>query len=516
MAGMKPVLSFSVFVTLAALPVWAATPAHSCPDLAKGIFGADVTIESARVVAAAANLPAHCEIRGVIWPEARFVAKLPQDWNERFQMVGNGGWAGAISVSAEDAAVRLGYASISTDTGHDAQKEPGAIFALKSPTNPHAERKVIDHGYLAVHETALLGKKLVRAYYGADAKYSYWVGCSTGGRQGLMEAERYPEDFDGYVIGAPVLNLSGLQMKAIWNWIAVGPGAGEIKAEKMQALADAVYNKCDASDGMGSGGVKDGLIESPLGCGFDPAKDLKKCAGAEAVDCFTSAQIAALNKVYDGVRNSKGELLFPGMPVGGEVFAPARGQGGTSVMKSGWDGSMLNSFQLGDTYMKFMAFDDPRGAGWDYRTYNFDADPAKMANSALRINATIPDLTAVKMRGAKIVHYHGWADPGVTAKMSVDYYTAATKIMGEKETRDFYRFFPVAGMFHCGGGPGCGNADWLSAVRDWVENGKAPDMIVGARADGLRKRPICAWPTAAKYKGSGSLDEADSFRCEAR
>ena len=500
---MKPTVCLTF---LASLPLWAAAPTRSCPELAKVSFGADVTIESVQLTAG------NCEIRGVIWPEARFVAKLPTEWNERFQMVGNGGWAGVISIPAVDAAVRLGYASISTDTGHDAQKEPGAIFALKSPTNPHAERKVIDHGYLAVHETALLGKKLIRAYYGADAKYSYWVGCSTGGRQGLIEAQRYPEDFDGYVIGAPVLNLSGLQMKAVWNWIAVGPGAGEIKAEKMQALADAVYNKCDANDGMGSGGVKDGLIESPLGCGFDPAKDLKKCAGAETKDCFTAAQIAALNKVYDGVRNSKGELLFPGMPVGGEVFAPARG----GEMKSGWDGNMLGSFQLGDTFMKYMAFDDPRGANWDYRTYNFDTDPAKMANTALRINATIPDLTAVKMRGAKIVHYHGWADPGVTARMSVDYYTAATKIMGEKETRDFYRFFPVPGMFHCGGGPGCGNADWLSAVRDWVENGKAPDVIIGARADGKRKRPICAWPAAAKYKGTGSLDEPDSFRCETR
>jgi Tannase and feruloyl esterase len=357
-----------------------------------------------------------------------------------------------------------------------------------------------------VHETALLGKKLIRSLYGADAKYSYWVGCSTGGRQGLMEAQRYPEDFDGYVIGAPVLNLTGLQTKAVYNWIAVGPGAGEIKPEKFPALADAVYGKCDATDG-----VKDGLIESPLGCGFDVNKDLKKCAAVEDASCFTAPQVAALAKIYDGVRNSKGELLFPGMPVGGEAMVPNR----NGKLESGWAG-VQPSFGLGDTFMKYMAFDDPRGASWDYRQLNLDTDPAKMMNTGLRVNATIPDLTAVKMRGAKIVHYHGWADPGVTAKMSVDYYTAATKIMGEKETRDFYRFFPVPGMFHCGGGPGCGNADWLGAVRDWVENGKAPDVIIGARADGIRKRPICAWPAAAKYKGTGSLDDAANFACEAR
>jgi feruloyl esterase len=457
-------------------------------------------------VAAATNLPAHCEVRGVIWPEARFIAKLPTDWNERFQMVGNGGWAGVISIPAMDTAVRGGYATISTDTGHDAQKEPGAIFALKSPTNPHAERKVVDHGYLAVHETALLGKKLIRALYGADAKYSYWVGCSTGGRQGLMEAQRYPEDFDGYVIGAPVLNLTGLQTKAVYNWIAIGPGAGEVKSDKFATIAEAVYSKCDALDG-----AKDGLIESPLACTFDPMKDLPKCAATETSTCFTPAQVAAVNKLYDGVRNSKGELLFPGYPAGIEAMMPNR----EGKLESGLMG-VQNSFGLGDTFMKYMAFDDPRGANFDYRQVNFDTDPAKMVNVGLRINATIPDLTAVKARGSKIVHYHGWADNGVTAKMSVDYYTAATKVMGEKETRDFYRFFPVPGMFHCGGGPGCGNADWLSAVRDWVENGKAPEVIIGARADGVRKRPICAWPAAAKYKGTGSLDDPANFACGPR
>ena len=186
-------LTLSVFSSLA---IWAAPGAQSCGDLAKGAFGADVKIDSAKIVAATAALPEHCEIRGVIWPENRYVVKLPTNWNNRFQMVGNGGWAGTLSTAAMDAAVALGYATTSTDTGHDAQKEPGAIFALQSATNPNAARKVVDHGYLAVHETALLAKKMLRAYYGSDARYSYWVGCSTGGRQGLMEAQRYPEDFD--------------------------------------------------------------------------------------------------------------------------------------------------------------------------------------------------------------------------------------------------------------------------------------------------------------------------------
>src|ERR1700674_5360051 len=266
-----------------------AAPVKRCDELAVMPLGADVKIESAKLVSAAPNLPEHCDVRGVIWPEARFAVKLPTNWNDRFEMVGGGGWAGAISLAAMDAAVRDGYATTSTDTGHDAQKEPGTSFAYPGPNNPHAARKLVDFGYLAVHETALVAKKVIRAYYGSEPRYSYWVGCSTGGRQGLMEAQRYPEDFDGYVIGAPVLNLTGLQMKSIYNYVAAGAGPAAIKADKAALLSKAVYDKCDALDGL-----QDGLIENPLRCDFDPARDLEKCGGnGEGPGCFTSAQISA-------------------------------------------------------------------------------------------------------------------------------------------------------------------------------------------------------------------------------
>jgi len=470
-----------------------AAPTKKCQDLAALSYGRDVKVESAAIVPATDPMREYCEVRGVIWPEARFAVMLPTYWNARFEMVGNGGWAGTISTQAMEAAVRGGYATASTDTGHDAQKEPGASFAYPGPNNPNAARKVIDHGYLAVHETALVAKKIIRAYYDGDPRYSYWVGCSTGGRQGLMEAQRYPEDFDGYVIGAPVLYLSGLQMKAIWNYQAAGPGPGEITPEKAELLSKAVYKKCDGLDGL-----EDGLIENPLACSFDPARDLEKCPGKkDGPACFTAAQIAALKKVYDGPRDSHGRQLFPGIPAGAGDGAPG-------------------NFRLADTFMKFMAFDPAPGPTWDYHSFNFDTDVARLASIALRIDATIPDLTAVKMRGGKIVHYHGWSDPGVTANMSVNYYEAAMKTMGQEETRDFYRFFPVPGMYHCGGGPGCGNADWLGAVVDWVEKGVAPDMIIGAHVESgktTRTRPICAYPIVARYKGSGSIDQAANFTC---
>jgi feruloyl esterase len=323
-----------------------------------------------------------------------------------------------------------------------------------------------------------------------------------------MEAQRYPEDFDGYVIGAPALNVSGLHMKAIYNWIAAGPGEGQLKTEKLPALAEAVYKQCDALDGL-----TDGLIESPLKCGFDPARDLARCAaGKDDPGCFTAHQIAALKKIYEGPRDSAGAQLFPGMPVGCEALTPDR----NGQMHSGWERSLNVSFALADSFMKYMAFEPPRGASWDYHTYDFDRDPPKMAAVGLRMNATIPDLTAVKARGAKIVHYHGWADSGITVKMSVEYYEAAKKAMGVKETEDFYRFFPVPGMFHCGGGPGCGNADWLKALVNWVENGVAPTMIVGAHVEAgktTRTRPICMYPQAAQYRGTGSIDSAESFTC---
>ncbi len=333
-----------------------AAPAKKCEELASAsfakVFGADVKIEYAKTVAAAANLPEHCDVRGVIWPEAKFAVKLPLNWNNRFQMVGNGGWAGTISIAAVDTAVRAGYAATSTDTGHDAQKEPGATFAYLGPNNPNAARKLIDHGYLAVHETALLAKKMIRAYYGSDPQYSYWVGCSTGGRQGLMEAQRYPEDFDGYVVGAPVLNLTGLQTKSIYNYQFAGSGPGQIKADESQMLSKAFLDKCDALDG-----VKDGLVENPLKCGFDPAKDLQKCATLpSSVVCFTDPQIESLQKIYDGVRDSHGRRLFPGMPPGG-------------------DGAAANGFNLGETFLKFMAFQPPAGPDWDYHKFNIETDP---------------------------------------------------------------------------------------------------------------------------------------------
>ena len=323
-----------------------------------------------------------------------------------------------------------------------------------------------------------------------------------------MEAQRYPEDFDGYVVGAPVLHLSGLQAKGMWVQRAIAEGPGQVKADKLPALAKAVYEKCDALDGL-----KDGLIENPLKCTFDAARDLPRCAAdSDNPACFTGAQIEGIRKVYEGPRDLKGRQLFPGTVVGSEVLAP--GPGGRT--RSLWDGNLTDPLRLPESFLKYMAFDPPAGPTWDYHTFDFDRDWQSLASIGLRIDATIPDLSAVKARGGKILHYHGWSDPGVPATMSVNYYKDAQKAMGLKETDDFYRLFLVPGMGHCRGGVGCGDVDWLTPLVSWVEKGVAPTALVGARNEAgkvVRTRPICAYPNVARYKGSGSVDAAESFTC---
>ena len=488
-------------VLIANSTLHAAAPAMKCEALLGRSFGDEVKIQSAALVSAKGNLPEHCDIRGSIWPEAGFAIKLPTVWNDRFEMVGNGGTAGTLSMGAVDGAVWKGFAAASTDTGHDAAKEPLAVFAYVTPENPNGHRKFLDFAYLSVHETAVLSKRVLEAYYGAAPKYSYWVGCSTGGRQGLQEAQRYPEDFDGLVIGAPGLFNTGNAMRRIW----VGQsqvGLGAIPAEKLPLLTRAIYEKCDALDGL-----KDGLIDDPRLCHLEMAKDLKRCPEGDSADCFTPAQLEALDKIYGGVRDSHGKLLFPGELVGSEPT---------------WPDNFISPDKMvlprAESQMKYEMLDAAPGATWKYTMFNFDTDPARLAGAAAALNARNTDLAPLHKRGGKILQYSGWADQQVNPLPAIEYYDAVTERMGEAETRDFYRIFMVPGMFHCNGGPGCNTADWLGTVMDWVEKGSAPAQITGAHVEGgktLRTRPLCAYPNVARYKGMGSVDEAASFGCVA-
>ena len=465
----------------------------------------DYSIVSAALVEEKDNMPEHCRVSGVIPPEIRFEVNLPTAWNRRFYMHGNGGYAGTPpdhphNARQRDNGLRHGFATAYTNTGHDSEVEPLATFAHDNL------QKEIDYGFRAVHLTVVTAKELLGAYYGDALSYSYWDGCSTGGRQGLMSAQRFPGDFDGVIAGAPVLNFTDTVIWGTWNAKALLDAP--ISLAKVSVVARKVYARCDSLDGL-----EDGLIDDPRECDFDPAKHLPQCAESTAEGCLIESEIRALEKIYNGVI-SNGKVLFPGQLVGAEAGPPSGDRA------SGWNGSIVNengpSFQrvFAETFLKYMAFekDDPH---YDWKTFDFDEDPAKTGFIRSIIDARNPDLSAFQEQGGKILMYFGWADTAVNPLMGVDYYEQVVAKMSDRTT-DFFRLFMVPGMFHCQGGLGVDRFDALTHLIDWVEFGKAPDRIVAARIEeGMLEmtRPLCPYPETARYRGSGNTNDEASFEC---
>jgi feruloyl esterase len=305
-------------------------------------------------------------------------------------------------------------------------------------------------------------------------------------------------------------------MRGIWNAQDVSTGPGAVAYDKLSLLAEAVYKRCDDVDG-----AHDGLIGDPRKCNFDPLKDLPKCANdQDGKDCFTTAQMQGLKKVYDGLRNSKGAQLYPGQPLGAEIAGTGFGPG---PARSGWQGSIGgdggNGVIYGETFMRFLAFEPQRGKTWTWKQFNFDSDPPLMAAFDKVINATSPDLAKLKQRGGKIIHYHGWAGALVNPQMSVEYYESVLKKMGAKQTQQFYKLYMIPGMFHCRGGVGCDEADWFTPLVEWVEKGTAPNVINGARLQQgatVLTRPHCPYPQVTRYTGSGDINQAENFTCGSR
>ncbi len=464
------------------------------------------------------ELPAFCRVAGVIRPSSdsqiQFEVWLPASgWNGKFQGIGNGGFAGAIEYRGLADAVRHSYAAASTDTGHQAGGTDAA-WALGHP------EKIVDFGHRAIHEMTVKAKAIISAYYGSGPKRAYFSSCSNGGRQALMEAQRYPDDYDGIIAGAPANYWTHLLVSAVSNLQATaGEKATYIPSSKLPAIQAAALAACDAEDG-----VKDGVIENPERCRLDPARLL--CQGAESDDCLTAPQLLALRKLYDGTRNSKGRLLFPGYAPGGEAD-PA----GWSPWITGPapDKSLLSAFGLG--FFRNMVFDNQ---AWDYRGLDVDR-VAKAADDKLAsvLNAANPDLKRFYRRGGKLILYHGWSDAAIPAQNTIDYYRSVVRKMGATNAARFVRLYMVPGMQHCfsGAGPcffgqlGVAQGDpkhnIASALERWVEEGSAPEELIAAKyknavnpASGLeRSRPLCAYPKVAHYMGSGSTDDAANFRC---
>jgi feruloyl esterase len=429
-----------------------------------------------------------CRVAGVVKPAVNFEVWMPSSgWNGKFQGVGNGGFAGVISYAAMVTALGRGYATASTDTGHNV---PGGAWALNQPA------LIVDFAHRAIHEMTVKSKLIVEAFYNKAPARSYFVGCSTGGRQGLMEAQRYPADYDGIVAGAPAnywthLAASGMAAASA----TMKDETSRLSAPKLAALNKGALAACDASDG-----VADGLISNPQACKFDPVA--VQCNGAETDACLTKPQVDAARKIYAGAMNPRTkEKIFPGMAPGSEVTWGAL-TGGTQP------------FGIPLDVLKYFVFANP---DWDWKTYDFDKDVAMGDEKIGRLmNAVDPDLDAFKKRGGKLIMYHGWNDQLIQPYNSIDYFTSVQKKMGSSDTDDFARLFMAPGMQHCAGGVGPNTFDAVTALEQWVEKGTKPAQIVASHmANGVvdRTRPLCPYPQVASFTGSGSIDEAASFVC---
>ena len=461
----------------------------------------DLLAISAAAMTAVPGVPAHCRVSGVLAPEIAFEVSLPERWNGRFYMIGNGGHAGEsledpMRVAQRNAALRAGFAFAQTNTGHDARQEPGASFVMSNPA------KAIDYAFRAVNLTAVTAKAITTAYYRKDIAHSYWNSCSNGGRQGLIEAERYPQDFDGILANSPWVDQTGFTLGAVWNQRALD--VAPLTAGKLTLIARVVMDKCDALDGL-----KDGQIDDPRRCSLNVKTDVPACAaGTDNDSCLTGAQADAVEKIYGGPVGN-GRPLFPGFMPGSEVawmnfIVPAQ------------PGRKAADFNLAEGTLRYLVH-TPAQPDYDYRSFDFDRDPLTLDAWGRLVNATNPDLSRFRHKGGKLIMTYGWADPVLQPLAGVHYYEQALARNGP-ETPQFFRLFMVPGMSHCSGGAATDHFDAVTALVDWVEKGKAPDSIRAARVvdkKEVRSRPLCAYPQVARYLGHGSTDEAANFRCTA-
>jgi pimeloyl-ACP methyl ester carboxylesterase len=431
-----------------------------------------------------AKLAEFCRVAITLKPASRSDIKaevwMPTNgWNGKLQVVGNGGFAGTISYPAMANALAAGYAAASTDTGHTGPSSN--TFAN--------EDALIDFAHRAIHETAVTAKTTVKRFYGNAPRFSYFAGCSTGGRQALTAAQRYPEDFNGIVAGAPASHTSTQAFGQIWFAQALGDPAGALPREKLALVHDAVLNACDGLDG-----AKDGVLENPLACTFDP-KVLACKAGSDPASCLTDAQVTAVQKVYAGPSNPQtGKQIYVGLERGSEP---------------GWNPVPV-SYAV--DYFKYIVFKDPN---WDPKALNYDSHAKQAATGDnLIFDANKSDMSAFTKRGGKLILYQGWGEPGIPPANLVRYYgEIQSKTSGAK---DAVRLFMVPGMGHCGGGTGVNTFDMVTPLDQWVTAGTAPTQIPASRVrNGVsdRTRPLCAYPQIAIYKGTGSLDDAANFAC---
>ncbi len=472
----------------AAVPVVAA---GSCEALL-GLKLPATEITSAKMQPASAA-PESCRVAATLRPtsdsEIKMELWMPSSgWNGKYQAVGNGAFNGNIATGPMTTALMRGYATSSTDGGHTGG---GAAWALGHP------EKVIDFGYRAMHETAEASKKIIAAYYGGAPKYSYFNGCSAGGRQGMKAAQRFPADFNGIIAGSPGLDWTGRAAQAVRIARRLEANeAARLLAPQRELLHTAVVAACDLMDG-----VKDGVLENPRRCTFDPG--VLQCKGADAASCLTAPQVETARMIYSSAVNGKTKRPIYGLERGSEL-------GWTDL---GWTASARAT---GLDQFRFLVFGDP---AWEIQKFNVESDIALAEERNEAINALDPNLKPFISGGGKLISYHGWSDPQIAPAGVTQYYDRVLDVSGGKANVDkAYRLFMAPGMGHCSGGEGPNTFDMVTALERWVEGGVAPDQITASisRPDAKleRSRPLCPYPQVAVYTGTGSTDDASHFACK--
>lgn len=466
-------------------------PSAICRDLAKenfsGIADAPTRIGSTEVVVATETEPAYCKVTGTIEPRVGFEMRLPlENWSGRFLEVGCGIWCGVIFSRNCNAPLRRGYACIASDMGH---KGSNLLDLDWWKDNLQGQ---IDFGYRATHVAALAGKAIAAQFYGKRTSRSYFLGCSTGGYQGVTQAQRFPWDFDGIVAGAPDIDETQANFNALWfnrvtHDVAGSPIFGD---HDLTLLHNAALAACDLDDG-----VKDGIIGNPRGCRFHPR--ILRCKSGQTSSCLTASQVDAAQKIYSGPTNGAGESTSKGSVLIGSELGWGKLGSGTVYFRQGG----LAGFTTPPNY---------RDADFD-----FDSDHKRLGLAAW-YQSDNPDLRKLKGSGGKLIVYHGATDIEDPPGPVIDYYEAVVRTMGGRaRTESFFRFFLIPGMNHCGGGPGELDIDWLKTIEDWVEEGRAPDILIGKHAGGVSERtftrPVFPYPDFAKYRGKGDVDTAESF-----
>jgi pimeloyl-ACP methyl ester carboxylesterase len=503
----------------------AVPTAQSCSDMKSADFSrvedAPAQILAAAVIEADKSTPAYCRIQGYVMPQVRFEIRLPlSNWNGKLLEVGDGGWGGDMFLFFCTGPLRKGYACIASDMGHTG----ASGLALWARNNVQAQ---VDFGYRATHVTALIGKQIVRTYYGKLPAKSMMFGCSTGGYQGMVEAQRFPWDFDGIVAVAPDMGSEAdLSMRIVWKLqqLTDKDGHPTFRLPDLELLHNAALRACDLSDG-----VKDGVIGDPVGCRFDPS--VLACTEGHHSECLNDQQIRAAKNIYAGPTTSAGVRISTGGPLPGTELDWAETKNSTAEVAE---------------FFKYVLFNPSPGPDWTIRDFNFDHDYQRLGMGALSTDSD-PDLRKFKAAGAKLLVAQGGGDPLEFPGGILDYYAAVNRTMGgAASTKDFFRLFVVPGMKHCSGGDGAFAVDYLSYLEEWVDNNRAPDRMIGAHVDSdyllqhseddgssLRDRiwfsavklpipldadapvtftrPIYPYPLLSRYKGSGDPNDAKNF-----